>query len=171
VEKVEMCYKVADDGCKLGSSLFCARLTDLQDNFTSKIDKLYSKAHFFLEGFQKSLARELKASQGGVGLPGIIAPHVPVAMLRELRTKLAGLISNYHRQVLEDCTSTTQPVIDKYVAEDLHPLLHDFLIVEHAHGIFKEQSVDLEIYHKKINLQQQPLLHGYREFDKSQSLQ
>ncbi len=66
VEKVEIYSEGADDSDKLGSSLFCARLTDWQDDFTSSIDKLYSKAHFFSEGFRMSLARELKASRGGL---------------------------------------------------------------------------------------------------------
>jgi GTPase SAR1 family protein len=149
VEKVEICNEGADDSGKLGSSLLCARLADLQDDFTSSIDKLYSKAHFFSEGFRMSLARELKGSRGGLGLPGIIAPHVPVAMLRKLRTKLAGPIRDYRHTVLEECISTTQAVIDKYVREDLHPLLRS-LLAERARVIFKKQSVDLEHYHNKI---------------------
>ena len=149
VERVEICNEGADASDKLGSSLLCARLADLQDDFTSSIDKLYSKAHFFSEGFRMSLARELKGSRGGLGLPGIIAPHVPVAMLRKLRTKLAGPIGDYRLTVLEECISTTQAVIDKYVREDLHPLLRS-LLSERARVIFKKQSVDLEHYHNKI---------------------
>jgi hypothetical protein len=79
----------------------------------------------------------------------LMFPLLCFAMLRKLRTKLAGPIRDYRRTVLEECISTTQAIIDKDVREDLHPLLRS-LLAERARVIFKKQSVELEHYHNKI---------------------
>jgi hypothetical protein len=47
-----------EESPSLSSTLLCARLADLQDEFI--INTLYSNSYFFSQGFRKSLARELQ---------------------------------------------------------------------------------------------------------------
>jgi len=149
VERVEIKEGPEDDSSYSGSTLLCARLADLQDELTSSINTLYSNSFFFSVGFHKSLARELQGSRGGVGLPGNIASHVPVGVLRKLRTKLPAPIAEYRNKVLEECTSTAEAIIGKYVVMECHPKLHSVL-VECAEELFNAQASELEHYHEKI---------------------
>jgi hypothetical protein len=49
-----------EESPSLSSTLLCARLADLQDEFTANINTLYSNGSFFSQGFQKTIARELQ---------------------------------------------------------------------------------------------------------------
>jgi hypothetical protein len=51
-----------EESPSLSSTLLCARLADLQDEFTANINTLSSNSYFFSQGFRKSLARELQGS-------------------------------------------------------------------------------------------------------------
>jgi GTPase SAR1 family protein len=147
VESVELGED--EENTSLHDTLLCARLADLQDDFTSSIDKLYSNRYFFSDSFRKSLARELQGSRGGIGLPGNIASHVPVGVLRKLRTNLPLPIAEYRNKVLEECSSTTEAIIENFVGIDRHPKLQSVL-VECAEEIFNTQAAELERYHDKI---------------------
>jgi GTPase SAR1 family protein len=130
-------------------SLFCSRLANLQDGFTSDLDKLYSNAYFFSEAFRKGLARELEGSRGGYGMPGMVAPHVAIGMLQKLRTKLSEPLSTYRRKVFEECNDTSRTMIEHYVQISQHPKLQA-LFLDCVLGIFKKQLVELEHYHSRI---------------------
>jgi hypothetical protein len=88
IESTDVKVVFDEEYSSLDNTLLCARLADLQDDFTSRINTLYSNSHFFSNGFRKSLARELQGCRGGIGLPGNIASHVPVGVLGKLRSKL-----------------------------------------------------------------------------------
>ena len=118
----------SEESPSLSSTLLCARLADLQDEFTTNINTLYSNSYFFSQGFRKSLARELQGSRGGIGLPGNIASHVPVGVLRKLRSKLPTPIAEYRNKVLVECTTTSQAVIESFVGIEQHPKLQSVLV-------------------------------------------
>jgi len=144
VDSIEIKAASVDNSSGVGNTLLCARLADLQDVFTSSMNTLYSNSYFFSVGFRKSLARELQGSRGGIGLPGNIASHVPVGVLRKLRKKLPAPIAEYRSKVLGECTTTTEAVIGKYVGMECHPKLQIVLIqCAEEFSTFKHPSLSI----------------------------
>lgn len=82
-------------------------------------------------------------------MPGSVASHVPIGILRNLRTKLPVPITAYRNKVLDELTKTTEDVIETHVGVERHPKLQSILL-ECAEEIFLEQASELESYHDKI---------------------
>lgn len=81
-------------------------------------------------------------------MPGNIAWHVPVGVLRKLRSKLPVPIAEYSK-VLTECMTSSQAVIESYVGIEQHPKLQS-LLVESMNEIFDCATADLERCHAKI---------------------
>ena len=146
VEKITLQEHV---GPNIESSLLCSRLADLHDEFTTDVDKLYSNHYFFSTAFRKSLAREVSATRGGIGLPGTVSPHISAGALQKLSGKLHIPINTFRTKVFGECKRTTEAIIDKYVDHAVFPRLH-CLLVEETHELIGTKNKKLESRHKEI---------------------
>lgn len=129
--------------------LLCAQLNKLQNDFVSSMDKLYSNTYFFSAAFRKKLGHEVSGCRGGVGLPGAIAPHVPVNILKSLRQKLPSIVEVYRDAVKAACLEKVDNLVDGYFESKLYPKLNE-LVAEKCNHIFEQQASNLVSHHNLI---------------------
>uniref|UniRef100_A0A7S2N5B3 Dynamin GTPase n=2 Tax=Helicotheca tamesis TaxID=374047 RepID=A0A7S2N5B3_9STRA len=129
--------------------MLCAQLSDLQDEFLSNIESLHSNHFFFSEHFRKSLAKDIIATRGGLGLPGSVAPHLPIVVLKRLRKNLAKMCKEYRQSVFQECKMTATAILCNCIKESAHPQL--LLLLEKKMGdVFEEQMKVLGTHHASI---------------------
>jgi GTPase SAR1 family protein len=129
--------------------LLCATLNNLQEELVTSIDTLYSNHYFFSSAFRLKLAHEVSSCRGGIGLPGTIAPHVPVNILKHLRQKLPEVIEAYRNQVKTACTQKVKASINNHFEEKIHPNLNR-LVLETSKELLEKMATNLIAHHALI---------------------
>eukprot|EP00978_Attheya_sp_CCMP212_P004325 scaffold9455_cov54-Attheya_sp.AAC.1 len=149
VEKLEIEYIEGKEANSKEYMLLCAQLNNLQDKMVSDVDLLHSNSHLFSGSFRKGLGREVAACRGGIGLPGVIAPHVSVNVLKRLRLKLPDTTNDFRQCVLEACVSKSIMIVNKHAEKKLYPKFHELMINE-CNRIFNSQCSILKSHHQLI---------------------
>ena len=129
--------------------LLCSTLNTLQEGLVSSIDNLYSNHYFFSPAFRLKLAHEVLNCRGGIGLPGAIAPHIPIKVLKELRQGLPKIIESYRKEVQEACSQKIELSIKTYFEEYLYPNLHR-LIWDVSAELIDKSALSLSVFHANI---------------------
>uniref|UniRef100_A0A7S4JM12 Dynamin GTPase n=1 Tax=Odontella aurita TaxID=265563 RepID=A0A7S4JM12_9STRA len=135
--------------CEAETLPLCTHLANLNDDLATNVDYLYSNQHFFSETFRESIAREVSVSRGGIGLPGAVAPHVPVNVIRSMLRELPFVVTGHRNDVFGACNETTQGTISEFVDAGRYPKLSKLLVEESA-GILATHHANLMELHLYI---------------------
>lgn len=147
IEKIDIERSASAEAEK--QDLLCATLNNLQEELVTSIDTLYSNHYFFSSAFRLKLAHEVSSCRGGIGLPGTIAPHVPVNILKRLRLKLPEVIESYRNQVKTACMQKMKAAINLHFEEKIHPNLNQ-LVVEASKELLEKMAMNLVTHHALI---------------------
>ena len=82
---------------------------------------------FFSGAFRKRLACEVSTCSGGFGLPGIVAQHVSVNIIKMLFTKLPAVVTTHCTAVMKACMEKVKNVVNQRITYKIHPKLHKIL--------------------------------------------
>ena len=107
--------------------LLCATLNDLDEDFKSDVDGIHRDRSFFSSAFANKLENEARSRRGAAGLPGAIAPEVPIGILSDLRKKLTPLVEKHVGAVSDAVLTKIEHVIDSCVDDQAHPKFHTLL--------------------------------------------
>jgi len=150
VESVEWVDEVAaggDNGDSVedggGDKLLCATLSDLDEAFTANVDRLHPERSFFSAAFAARLSAEADARRGAAGLPGAIAPEVPIGILRDLRKKLPGAITRHVSAISAAVRAKIERVVAELVDATSHPRFRR-LLLQSASALLVERTASAQ---------------------------
>ena len=118
----------ADDAKGETNELLCARINDLDLEFTNHINAVQSDRCFFSSAFLAKLKAETEARRGAAGLPGAIAPDVPLGILGSLTKKLGPIVEAHVNAFRSVVAAKIELVIDETVHKQAHPRFHGMLL-------------------------------------------
>ena len=108
--------------------LLCAIINDLDDEFASDVNAAHSDRSFFSSAFLAKLKSEADARRGAAGLPGAIAPDVPVGILSNLTKKLAPIVEGHVNAFHDAVAAKIEHVVSSHIDVQVHPRFHGLLL-------------------------------------------
>lgn len=155
---------------KESETLFCSRLSQMDEDFTTNIDKLYTSNYFFSTAFRKTLAKNVKAIRGGTGLPGSVSPRVALVVLENLRSSLPAEVRDFRDAVYKDCIDTIEKLLNETVDAGSFPRFQKLLSDASNELIQKKLDALVPMHAKMLEWEANTLSTNHYYMDTFQSM-